>query len=413
MMEGTRQRRIGSTPSDLENQEGDKVKAQEGKPVSTIILQIALGIFVVLLLYLILAPSPIDPQPILHEYKLPYFDGVLAPNTKLQEAAKLLEGKIAGPESITADRNGNIYTGLADGRIVKITKSGHLREIARTGHNLPTCGTYKSEPDCGRPLGIRFDRDEVNLIVCDAYYGLLQVNPDTGEIKTLVSAKVGMDGHPFGFTNDLVVSSENVVYFTDSSWKWNRRDNRYAVIEGTGQGRLMSYNLKTGEKATLMSGLYFANGIELSPDEDFVVVCETSAARIIRYFIKGEKTGIYDLFVENLPGLPDNIRRRKEGGYWLGLAGIRKWPFSLLDFLGPYPTIRKIITKVISQESIIKMVPKYGLLLRLDENGDVLESFHDPSGTVINGVSEVHEDEDEKALYLGSYHANFIAKLRL
>ena len=41
-----------------------------------------------------------------HEYKLPYFDGVLAPNTKLQEAAKLLEGKIAGPESITADRNG-------------------------------------------------------------------------------------------------------------------------------------------------------------------------------------------------------------------------------------------------------------------------------------------------------------------
>ena len=143
-------------------------------------------------------------------------------------------------------------------------------------------GTYKSEPDCGRPLGIRFDRDEVNLIVCDAYYGLLQVNPDTGEIKTLVSAKVGMDGHPFGFTNDLVVSSENMVYFTDSSWKWNRRDNRYAVIEGTGQGRLMSYNLKTGEKATLMSGLYFANGIELSPDEDFVVVCETSAARIIR-----------------------------------------------------------------------------------------------------------------------------------
>ena len=68
---------------------------------------------------------------------------------------------------------------------------------------------------------------------------------------------------------------------------------------------------------------------------------------------------------------------------------------------------------MISQESIIKMVPKYGLLLRLDENGDVLESFHDPSGTVINGVSEVHEDEDEKALYLGSYHANFIAKLRL
>ena len=59
------------------------------------------------------------------------------------------------------------------------------------------------------------------------------------------------------------------------------------------------------------------------------------------------------------------------------------------------------------------MVPKYGLLLRLDESGDTVESFHDPSGTVINGVSEVHEDEEENVLYLGSYHADFIAKLQL
>ena len=72
-----------------------------------------------------------------------------------------------------------------------------------------------------------------------------------------------------------------------------------------------------------------------------------------RYYIKGPKTGVYDLFTENLPGLPDNIRRRKEGGYWLGLAGIRKWPFSLLDFLGPYPTIKKMITKVNEKFSLL------------------------------------------------------------
>ena len=67
---------------------------------------------------------------------------------------------------------------------------------------------------------------------------------------------------------------------------------------------------------------------------------------LFRYYIKGPKTGIYDLFIENLPGLPDNIRSRREGGYWLGIAGIRRWPFSLLDFLGPYPRIKKILTKV-------------------------------------------------------------------
>ena len=44
-----------------------------------------------------------------NNHPLPYFDGVLAPNDKLQDAAKLLEGKISGPESITSDRNGKIF----------------------------------------------------------------------------------------------------------------------------------------------------------------------------------------------------------------------------------------------------------------------------------------------------------------
>ena len=59
------------------------------------------------------------------------------------------------------------------------------------------------------------------------------------------------------------------------------------------------------------------------------------------------------------------------------------------------------------------MVPKYGLLLKLDERGDTIESFHDPSGSIINGVSEVHEDDEEGVIYLGSYHANFIGKLKI
>ena len=65
-----------------------------------------------------------------------------------------------------------------------------------------------------------------------------------------------------------------------------------------------------------------------------------------RYYIKGDKIGIYDIFADNLPGLPDNIRASSDGGYWVGIAAIRKWPFNLLHFLGPYPSIRKIITKV-------------------------------------------------------------------
>ena len=62
--------------------------------------------------------------------------------------------------------------------------------------------------------------------------------------------------------------------------------------------------------------------------------------------MKGPKKGTHETFAENLPGLPDNIRKAKGGGYWLATGGIRKAPFSFIDFIGPYPFIRNAIAKV-------------------------------------------------------------------
>lgn len=41
--------------------------------------------------------------------------------------------------------------------------------------------------------------------------------------------------------------------------------------------------------------------------------------RCIKYYIQGPKTGSVDVFVENLPGLPDNIRYDGQGLYWVAL----------------------------------------------------------------------------------------------
>ena len=56
--------------------------------------------------------------------------------------------------------------------------------------------------------------------------------------------------------------------------------------------------------------------------------------------------------------------------------------------------------------------PSHGLILELDENGQITRSFHDPTGSVIPGhISHVHDDGD--VLYLGSYQSHFIGKLEL
>lgn len=65
-----------------------------------------------------------------------------------------------------------------------------------------------------------------------------------------------------------------------------------------------------------------------------------------RYYIKGQDEGKVEVFMENLPGLPDNIRPSSSGGYWIGMGAIRKAPFSMLDMLAPKPLARKLIAKV-------------------------------------------------------------------
>ena len=49
-----------------------------------------------------------------------------------------------------------------------------------------------------------------------------------------------------------------------------------------------------------------------------------------------------------------------------------------------------------------------GIVVHLDTEGRIVRTLQDPTGKVINGVSEV-EDKDG-VLYLGSYKAPYIGK---
>ena len=60
-----------------------------------------------------------------------------------------------------------------------------------------------------------------------------------------------------------------------------------------------------------------------------------------------------------------------------------------------------------------RLVPKYGMILRLDENGSIKESLHDPSGKIIDEIIDVYEDKEENALLLGSYKHEFLGRLPL
>jgi hypothetical protein len=76
---------------------------------------------------------------------------------------------------------------------------------------------------------------------------------------------------------------------------------------------------KPNETRVHLEGLGFANGVALGPDEAYILVNETMFYRITRYWIKGEKSGQTDIFIENLPGFPDNLTYNKNGLFWVAL----------------------------------------------------------------------------------------------
>uniref|UniRef100_A0A8C5MLU7 Adipocyte plasma membrane-associated protein n=1 Tax=Leptobrachium leishanense TaxID=445787 RepID=A0A8C5MLU7_9ANUR len=368
-------------------QEDERSSTYSGKVFRVTLIVLALSLLIPTVAAICFIDSPIEPQ-YLSFHAPPRLTGALEPNLKLRQSERLYEGQLMGPESL-ANIGDVFFTGTADGQIVRL-EDGNIHTIARLGH--PPCGTRENEPNCGRPLGLRVGPNGT-LFVADAYQGIFEVNPVTGAVEQLFSSQTPVQGKKMSFVNDLVVTSDGrKIYFTDSSSKWQRKDYPYLVMEGTDDGRLLEYDRNTKEVKVLMGGLRFPNGVQLSPAEDFLLVAETTMARIRRYYVSGLTKGGVDMFVENLPGFPDNIRLSSTGGYWVAMSSVRPNPgFSMVDFLSDKPWIKKIIFKLFSHDTVMQFVPRYSLVIELGEKGAYKRSFHDPNGEVVTFLSEAHE----------------------
>ncbi|KAF9623578.1 hypothetical protein IFM89_003368 [Coptis chinensis] len=125
--------------------------------------------------------------------------------------------------------------------------------------------------------------------LCDGNRGkAMWVGPNGGQATLLASTAGGV---PFRFTNNLVIHPETgVVYFTDSSTIFTRKDHLCVTLTGDITGRLMEYNPISGE----------------------VIV------RTKEFWLEGAKANTAEIIAE-LPGAPDNIKRRANGEFWVAI----------------------------------------------------------------------------------------------
>jgi sugar lactone lactonase YvrE len=75
--------------------------------------------------------------------------------------------------------------------------------------------------------------------------------------------------------NAVVEASDGSVYFSDASTKFENEKWVLELLEAKPYGRLLKYDPITRKTTVLLDGLWFANGVALSPREDYIVICET------------------------------------------------------------------------------------------------------------------------------------------
>ncbi|KAF9613943.1 hypothetical protein IFM89_013478 [Coptis chinensis] len=140
----------------------------------------------------------------------------------------------------------------------------------------------------------------------------------------------------------------------------------------------MEYDPVSGQVIVLKSRLKFANGVALSEDNEFLLVAETGGAQILRFWLEGAKANTAEIIAE-LPGAPDNIKRRANGEFWVAINNGRS-------------------------------IPSYNAAeVRFDKEGRILEGLH--GNGILESVTEL--EEHNGVILVGSNIAPSVGLFRI
>jgi len=325
--------------------------------------------------------SPIQPVEWTPD-PLAQLTGDFEKNTRLDTVRLLLEGQLAEPEDIAFDSQGWLYTGLKDGRIVKFAPQipDSLITIANTG---------------GRPLGLRFSPNGY-LIVADAAKGLLEITLE-GEIRTLVTEYQGVN---LRLIDHVDVAKNGDIYFSDATARFGLDDHILDFIEATATGRIFKYSALTQQTSLIIEGVFFANGVALGPNDDYLLIAETGKSRVLKHMLTGPDTGKTSVFIDQLPAMPDNIYFDEDDTFWVGLVAMRDWR---VESLASYPALRKIMGGIPVQ--MIKPAKGYGFVMGVNTNGEVTHNYQTESAYTTITSAVRHDGK----LYLGSLFEDGVA----
>ena len=174
---------------------------------------------------------------------------------------KKLHGGLMFTEGPAADGKGNLYfSDVAGNKLYKSDSSGDLSVILDPSNN--TNGLMVNAAG--------------NVVACEMAGRLIEVNPQTKEVKALAE---GYEGKRFNAPNDLVIDKEGGVYFTDPHFR---------APMPLPQGVRAFYYRDAAGKVTRLGTIETApNGVILSPDEKTLYIIPSMQAEMLAYAVEG------------------------------------------------------------------------------------------------------------------------------
>ncbi len=180
---------------------------------------------------------------------------------------------LAFPEGPAIDANGQLHwTEIAGQRIAKLEPDGSVGTFADTG---------------GGPNGCAFGPDG-NLYVCNNGGSWPEVPSTTGRGTgpggqgsiqrispdgTVETALTEIDGVPLVGPNDCCFDADGGMYFTDPDWSGSPASVCYLAPDGTA--------------SRVFTGIRFPNGLGVTDDGRFLVVCESMTGSMLGFKIEG------------------------------------------------------------------------------------------------------------------------------
>lgn len=295
-------------------------------------------------------PPPVDPLP-----DLPPADLTVVP----------LPGN--APEDVVVDGDGYIWTGVDDGRILRIAPDGGVTEVTTAQ---------------GRPLGMHVGADG-RILVCCSPGGLLALDPGTGALETLVAE---VDDRRLMFCSNVTETPDGTIYFTESTSAFSYAHFKGAVLEARPRGSLFRRD-PDGTVLTAVAGLYFANGVTPTADGSALVFAETLSRRLSKYWLTGDRAGTVTPLRENLPGHPDNLSTGADGRIWCAMVSPVNTAAERLA-TSP-PALRKLVWKL-PDKLQPQIKPEVWAVAFDQDSGDVVAGLRTehPSFGMVTGLVE-------------------------